>query len=524
MIRRSDDRPAPGTTEAPPAPDSGPYVLIVHAPGRAPRSIALEVGKDYSIGRRKSADIVLDHTWVSERHAVLTAADPPYIVDVGSRNATFVDGHRLSVGERQPLPNGSVISIGGFSMLVTRAEQPETSAVMRCANPVASASESPPTGDPRELGGRSRVLRELSEQAPVAIAVAGAAAGAGAGESGDHAPVVRDQRMRELYTFAQQIARSSVSVLIMGETGSGKELMAQAIHSRSPRRRRALVSLNCATIPETLVESELFGYERGAFSGAVAAKRGLFEEANGTTFFLDEIGELPASVQAKLLRVLETGQVLRLGAVRPVQVDVRIVAATNRDLASQVKNGSFRADLFYRLNGLTISIPPLRERPDDVEELARHFAARAGEPHAVFSEAALAALRSYRWPGNVRELKSVVERALLVSEGRPIDVSALNLQPSSTPEAVAAKAFLTPDPSEVEHTERFSTDELPTSVFRAELDRREQRRIREALERTGGNQTEAARLLNISRRTLMKRLDRFGMSRPRKGSSRGGDE
>ncbi|HET9933841.1 MAG TPA: sigma 54-interacting transcriptional regulator [Polyangiaceae bacterium] len=493
MIRPTDDRSPGGTTEAPPAPESGPYVLTIHAPGRPPRSMTLEPGKEYSVGRRKSASIVLDHAWVSERHAVITAADPPYIVDVGSRNATFVDGHRLVVDAPKPLPSGSVVSIGGFSMLITRAEHPETSAVMRCAQPVQLPSEPPPTTQPPDLG--------------------------------ESAPVVRDQRMRELYTFAQQIARSSVSVLIMGETGSGKELMAQAIHRQSPRRRRALVSLNCATIPETLVESELFGYERGAFSGAVAAKRGLFEEANGTTFFLDEIGELPASVQAKLLRVLETGEVLRLGAVRPVHVDVRIVAATNRDLATQVKKGSFRADLFYRLNGLTISIPPLRERPDDVEDLARHFAQKAGEGHVEFSTAALDALRDYRWPGNVRELKSVIERALLISEGGVIEVGALNLQRSTTPpEAPPPESLAKPEATEIEQTERFSADELPTSVFRAELDRREQRRIREALERTAGNQTEAARLLNISRRTLMKRMDRFGMSRPRKGSSRGGDE
>ena len=491
MIRRTEDH-SNGTTEAPPAPESGPYVLTIHAPGRAPRSMTLEMGEEYSVGRRKSANIVLDHAWVSERHAVITAADPPYIVDVGSRNATFVDGHRVVVGTPQPLPSGSVISIGGFSMLVTRAEQSGMSGVLRCARP-ALASEAPST-------------------APLA-------------GMGEQAPIVRDQRMRELYTFAQQIARSSVSVLIIGETGSGKELMAQAIHKSSPRRRRALVTLNCATIPETLVESELFGYERGAFSGAVAAKRGLFEEANGTTFFLDEIGELPASVQAKLLRVLETGEVLRLGAVRPVHVDVRIVAATNRDLASQVKRGSFRADLFYRLNGLTISIPPLRERRDDVEDLARYFAQRAGEGNVEFSPAALDALRNYNWPGNVRELKSVIERALLIGEGRVIEVSALNLQPSSAPpEAIPPASLAKPDPSEIEETERFSADELPTSVFRAELDRREQRRIREALDRTGGNQTEAARLLNISRRTLMKRMDRFGMSRPRKGSARGGDE
>jgi transcriptional regulator with GAF, ATPase, and Fis domain len=330
-------------------------------------------------------------------------------------------------------------------------------------------------------------------------------------------PVTRDRAMANLYALAQQIARTSSSVLITGETGVGKDLMAQAIHRYSPRARRELVVLNCAAIPESLVESELFGYERGAFSGAVSAKPGLFEVAHGSTFFLDEIGELPLSVQAKLLRVLETGEVSRVGAVRQSRVDVRIVAATNRHLPSEIARGAFRADLYYRLNGLTISIPPLRARPDDIEILARHFAAGAG---IEFSQAALAVLLAHSWPGNVRELKSVVERAALVTQNRPVEPSDLMLDVSPI---ASNTRDANPDATEVTARMHFVSDGLTTEAVREELERRELRRIKEALDVVAGNQTEAARLLGISRRTLMNRMDRLGIARPRKGAGRGGD-
>jgi transcriptional regulator with GAF, ATPase, and Fis domain len=445
---------------------------------------------------------VLDYPWVSERHAIIGASDPPYVVDVGSRNSTIVDGHRLEPHRRHPLAAGSVISIGALSLLVTRSEE-QTSTVLRRSLP----------GE-----GTSAVMRR-------APAVEREAPPEEAPRSADGAPIVCDARMQKLYAFARQIGASSVSVLITGETGSGKELMAQAIHRSSPRSRRALVSLNCAAIPENLVESELFGYERGAFSGAVSAKRGLFEVAHGTTLFLDEIGELSTSVQAKLLRVLESGEVQRLGALRPTHVDVRIVAATNRDLTLQVRRGAFRADLFYRLNGSTIAIPPLRERPDEIAELARYFAIRSRvEPPVELAPEALAALRAHSWPGNVRELKAVVERAALVCTAGVVQASDLSIDGASIVLDEDAAAALGADPPEAERTERFSAEEVPTSAFREELERRERKRTREALDRTGGNQTEAARLLGVSRRTLMKRMDRFGMNRPRKKAERSDDE
>jgi transcriptional regulator with PAS, ATPase and Fis domain len=464
--------------------------LTIRVPGREVRTIPLESGSTYALGRHETADIVLDHPSVSGRHAILTMSDPPSLVDVGSPGGTYVDGDRLLSHEPVELGVSCTITLGSVSLLFGQCEQ-RLSGVRRAAS----------FGfDPKE-------------STPVNAAVV--------------SPVLHNADMRRLYAFAKQAAPTSVSVLVTGETGVGKELMAQAIHRFSPRAHRELVVLNCAAIPENLVESELFGYERGAFSGAVGPKPGLFEAAHGSTLFLDEVGELPLSVQAKLLRVLETGDVPRLGAVRPTRVDVRIVAATNRNLLTEIARGAFRNDLYYRLNGLTISIPPLRERPEDIEELARHFSASAMAGTRVrFSDAALAALRAHPWPGNVRELKSVIQRATLVKRGEqiePVDLLFDAVSPSLRIPAPAT-AHRSSTATEVELSDAFSPAELPTAVIRAELEQRELRRTKEALERTAGNQTEASILLGISRQTLMNRMDRLGISRPRKGSGRNSDE
>jgi transcriptional regulator with GAF, ATPase, and Fis domain len=338
-----------------------------------------------------------------------------------------------------------------------------------------------------------------------------------------------DPKLRELHATAIQVASSDVSVLILGETGVGKELFARAIHEHSRRRDRPLYTVNCAAIPENLVESELFGHKRGAFSGAVTSKPGLFEAAHDSTLLLDEIGELPRTVQAKLLRVLEMGEVVRLGAVRSTRVDVRIVAATNRDLAQEIANGNFRADLFYRLNGMTLAIPPLRERPDDIPVLAAHFAARCvgGETNRLTDDA-LKALMQHPWPGNVRELRSVVERAVVLAGGGLIDASRLTfdpppLGPEHTVDITVGRTDLMPmTQADVPASSgaAFRPQESSTGAvareLAAELDKRERRRIREALERAGGNQKDAASLLGISRRTLINRLERYGIARPRK--------
>ncbi|MGC4064742.1 MAG: sigma-54-dependent Fis family transcriptional regulator [Polyangiaceae bacterium] len=314
-----------------------PISLTIQVPGREVRTIRLEDGITYAFGRHESADIVLDHPTVSGHHATLTMGESPTLVDVGSFGGTYVDGNRLSAHEPFVIRGSCAITLGSVSLSFGRPDL-RVSGVRRAASLAM---------DPKE--------------APL-------------GSSPDIAPVIRNDGMKQLYALAQLVAPAAVSVLVTGETGVGKELLAQAIHRYSARAHRELVVLNCAAIPESLVESEMFGYERGAFSGAVGSKPGLFEAANGSTLFLDEVGELPLSVQAKLLRVLETGEVPRLGALRPTRVDVRIVAATNRNLLDEIARGAFRSDLYYRLNGLTISIPPLRERPDDIEVLARHFA------------------------------------------------------------------------------------------------------------------------------------------------------
>lgn len=462
----------------------GIRALTIHVPGRELRTVSLERGQTYTLGRNESCDIVLENSCVSGRHAILTVGEPPTIVDVGSRNSTYVDGQRLTPQRACLLRVGSVIAMGPVALFVTQGE--------------AFSSGVHPVFDRKKA------------EAP--------------GEVGIQ-PVIGDRGMLQLYAFAQQVARSSATVLITGETGVGKELIAQAVHKKSPRAHRELVVLNCAAIPENLVESELFGYEKGAFSGAVSAKPGLFEIAHGSTFFLDEIGELALPVQAKLLRVLETGEVARVGGLRPVRVDVRIVAATNRHLPAEVARGAFRADLYYRLNGLTISIPPLRARPDDIEALALHFAAGfAPGARLKFSGAALAALRAHTWPGNVRELKSVIERIALVNPGKQVEPSDLKLDPA--PIAFGMSALEQgggADDGETTAQYAFLVDDSSSNTAGLEFAPRELRRIKEALARTAGNQTEAARLLGISRRTLMNRMDRLGISRPRKGARRNND-
>jgi two-component system, NtrC family, response regulator AtoC len=285
--------------------------------------------------------------------------------------------------------------------------------------------------------------------------------------------------------------------LLLGETGTGKEVLAEVIHRASPRASKPLVRLNCAAMPEALLESELFGHEKGAFTGANATKPGLLETADGGTVFLDEIGELTAATQAKLLRVLEAREVQRVGALKPRPIDVRFLAATNRDLEAEVTRGRFRADLYYRLNGVSIMIPPLRDRVAEIEPFARRFiadaAARMKRTPPSLDGDALALLRSHQWPGNIRELKNAIERAVLLQTAGTITAAHLPVDKIKT--SVRAPS---PDPD--------------ASVEPAT----EADRIRLVLERCGGNQTKAALELGMSRRTLVNRLNDLGLPRPKK--------
>jgi DNA-binding NtrC family response regulator len=312
-----------------------------------------------------------------------------------------------------------------------------------------------------------------------------------------------EESMRRLYALAARAAAGAIGVVILGETGAGKDVLARFIHDASPRAARPFVSVNCAALSESLLESELFGHERGAFTGAGAAKDGLLETAPGGTVFLDEVGELPAATQAKLLRAVETREVLRVGGVRARKIDVRFLAATNRDLEADVARGAFRRDLYFRLNGMTLAIPPLRERPRDLPLLARAFvkalAASAGRRRApALSEGALAALAAHAWPGNVRELRNVLERALLLCDGDAVTEAHL-----PTESFVAAAP-----PSAEPAAERADAPPASGDTERA--------RILAALSACGGNQSRAAKKLGISRKVLIARLDAYGVARPRR--------
>jgi DNA-binding NtrC family response regulator len=315
--------------------------------------------------------------------------------------------------------------------------------------------------------------------------------------------------MRRVHLLAKRAAVSNINVLIVGETGVGKEVFAEIIHGLSPRSGKPFVRINCATLSPTLFEAELFGHDRGAFTDAREAKPGLLETAEGGTVLLDEIGELPLPLQAKLLRVIETREVMRVGAVKPRTIDVRFLAATNRVLEDEVARGAFRQDLYYRLNGISLLIPPLRARVDEIEPLARAFAENAAKlserPVPALSPAAVRLLLSYAWPGNIRELRNTIERALLLSNGGAI-----------TPEDL---------PLEKMRGTPVSMERVPEAAPRAarslaipSLDddtRLDYERIVESLSLCSGNQTRAAKLLGMSRRTFCARLKAYNIPRPR---------
>jgi two-component system response regulator AtoC len=309
----------------------------------------------------------------------------------------------------------------------------------------------------------------------------------------DREVVAESPAMRRVMELASRVAPHSTTVLITGESGTGKEVIARAIHRMSPRSGRRFVAINCAAIPENLLESELFGHARGAFTGATADKPGLFEEADGGTLLLDEIGELPPALQAKLLRVLEEGEIRRVGEAKNRKVDVRVLAATARNLEADVRQGRFREDLYYRINVMRIHLPPLRQRPEDIEALARLFLQRAGERSGrvlTLTPAAMAALKAHPWPGNVRELENAVERAAVLSpDGR---IGPAELWPSA------------------EHTGGAETSGADTvsrpTTLREAVDEAQRAAIRRALDACGGNRAQAARLLGISQRSLFYKL------------------
>jgi len=322
--------------------------------------------------------------------------------------------------------------------------------------------------------------------------------------------VIQEESMKNLYRLAERIGAGEINVLVLGETGVGKQVLAEAIHSASARRDKLFLELNCSAFSDTLLDSELFGHAKGAFTGATHAKKGLLETADGGTVFLDEIGDMPLSLQAKLLRVIENGQVLPVGGLQPQSIDVRFVAATNRDLEQEIIRGTFRQDLFFRIGGVTLEVPPLRDRKSEVRPLAEMFLRRfAGDRRLTISSAAMEWLREYGWPGNIRELRNVIERATLLAMGSKITPEHLPLDKMSTTTMASAESL--------PRLLRPSADRAMAPAKRPDDDT-ERQRVIDALMVCGGNNTEAAKRLGISRRTLGKWLDRYKIPRPRKGS------
>jgi two-component system response regulator AtoC len=429
--------------------------IIVPVPERSP----------FIVGRAGDCELAIPDLSVSRRHLRISVGDDLRVEDLSSANGTTYDGRRLRPYEETVIGLGRALTIGSVTVFIHAAQ---------------------------------------------AVVAPGRAAGPGVLFTPPVVEVVRDEASKRLYATIPTIAEGPLSVLVLGETGVGKEVFADAVHRASRRAHKPFLKLNCAALPESILEGELFGYERGAFSGAVVARPGLFESAHEGTIFLDEVGELPLHTQAKLLRVLESGEVMRLGARSASKIDVRFIAATNVDLRAALERGAFRRDLFYRLEGIRVEIPPLRARPEDVVALAEFFLARlAGRMGLVapqITEGARELLKGYAWPGNVRELRNTIERALVMNpEAELLTETDLVLH---APESVRP-----PPPSVIIPRVDPATDEVPS--LRASLHEVEEKAIRDALAKTNGNQSAAARLLGIGRHALIKRIEAYGIGRPR---------
>lgn len=435
----------PGTAPT----ELGRHRLLVIS-DREPVAHHLPERGEVTVGRSESATIQVPDPLISRVHVCITLGDDLRVRDLGSSNGTIVRGEKLPPNIDVPIEVGETIDFGSTVLIVQRE--------------VLSAGR--------------------SEEAPLA----------------DDAHEGRSDAMRRLNRLARRVAASRINVLLLGETGVGKEVMANTLHRMSPRAAAPFMGINCASLTESLFESELFGFEKGAFTGATQAKPGLIEAAHKGTFFLDEVGEMPLPAQAKLLRVLELRAVHRVGSVRQTPVDVRFISATHRNLATEVAAGRFREDLYYRLNGISLVVPPLRERRDEVVPLARTFLADAAREAGftavpILSPEVMAWMQGYGWPGNIRELKNAMNRAVLLASEGVVQPEHLAVDDGYAPSA-SSPGMPVAAPSGAPQTERD--------------------RILAALAACGGNQTRAAKQLGISRRTLTSRLNEFGLPRPRK--------
>ncbi len=564
--------------------------LIVHVGDRA-RVLELHDGVDVTLGRSRSATVLVDHEKASRMHARVVRRGADIVVeDLGSRNGTRVNGVKILAPTRVTggdeigvadvvafvamstrLRRRAVVGSASFledrlaaevdravryrrplGLLMLRVEGGTTDAVLErmvgvlrrmdilCEYGPDELAIIVPEADREGADAAARVIaraargpgdeaavhvglatypddgaeaEELVSRARAALRRARAGGGrervAAAPVEAVPAPgdlVVADPQMVRVYETVRKVADAPITVLILGETGTGKELVAEALHRLSKRGGRPFVKLNCASLPETLLESELFGHERGAFTGAVERKLGYFEAAAGGTLFLDEVGEMPLALQAKLLRVLEARTITRVGGTKEISVDVRVVCATHRDLEQEVERKRFRQDLYFRMSAFTLLVPPLRNRRVEIRPLAEHFArefaAELRQPTPVLAPAALQTLEAYAWPGNVRELRNAIERAVVLSQGSIIDRAEL--------------------PDKIRDAGGGAIANMPTGDgvdVRGQLAEVERGAIVAALEACGGNQTQAARRLGLSRRALIYKLEKYGLKpQPAKGA------
>jgi len=427
--------------------------LLVEEPDAAPRLAFVSEGQRLRVGRDPEAEVCLQDASASRLHAeVAFDGAVATLTDLNSRNKTWLDDRPVEGSARLSTGDGFRVGATRFTVVLV----------------AGSAREPEPAPDAEPLG------------------------------LGDDV-IARDPSSVAAFRLLVRLARSRLPVLLQGETGSGKEVAARVVHRSSPRAAGPFVAINCATLAEALAESELFGHEKGAFTGAAARRLGAFECAQGGTLFLDEVGELSEHNQARLLRALQERSVVRLGSTAPVPVDVRVVAATNRDLLNDIARGRFREDLYFRLNGATVMLPPLRARPLDVVPITERVLAEHGG--AALGPGVAELLRRYAWPGNVRELRHAVEHALALGDGRTIQIEDL---------PAALRGASTPPPA---------ADREPP--LQRSIDEAERRAIVGALDASGWNQTRAARALGVTRRALIYRMERLGL-KARPGGASGG--
>ncbi len=541
-------------------------VVVMNANGVA--ATPLPPAGEVTLGRGEDCEVRIDDEKLSRRHAVVRrAGNHVEIIDLGSMNGTVLGERRLTPNVAVDLPIGVMVTMGSSAVSVNRDAAPEARpghvlsqrafharleeerarsrrertrfAIVRVRFEMTAPSVEAVTAtvraddlaiEARRIDLVDRAIKQILRERDVlasnglggyeilfvdaslddahervrALDAPARSLGMPFEVQAEAFPEAREApssskpaagAMGRLAPIIERLASSQINVLILGETGVGKEVMARAIHDKSARAKAPLVSINCAAFSEALLESELFGHERGAFTGAVQAKEGLLESAQGGTVFLDEVGEMPLTLQAKLLRVLEQREVMRVGALKPRSIDARFLSATNRDLEKEIEAGRFRRDLFFRLNAVAIQIPPLRERVDEIEPLARMFAGRAAEPlgHAApeLSPEVIGFLAKHAWPGNIRELKNVIDRAVLFAGQETVRLEHLPLDQMTRRDTMPSQASST------------SPDD-------------ERSRIIAALERCAGNQTQAAKLLGMPRRTFVQRLDDYAIARPRK--------